>query len=215
MVKKVFGIDGSQAREIDLAEEVFNITVSTGSIYHALRNELANRRLGTASTKTRAEVKGSGAKPWRQKGTGRARAGHKRSPLWVHGGVIFGPQPRDYSYRLPRKLKRLAMRSILSQKNQEDRLLVVEDFTVESGKTKDLVRILKRINPDAKGRTVVVLPGEDRLLKRAGRNLPDVGILSYNRLSAHELFYSGRLILLEKAALSLNEFYAEKKRGVA
>jgi large subunit ribosomal protein L4 len=215
MLKKVIGIDGSQAKEIELAEGVFNITVSTGSIYHALRNELANRRLGTASTKTRAEVKGSGAKPWRQKGTGRARAGHKRSPLWVHGGVIFGPRPRDYSYRLPRKVKRLAMRSILSQKQQEDRLLVVEDFTVESGKTKDLVQILKRINPQPKGRTVMVLSGEDRMLKRAGRNLPDVGILSYNRLTAHELFYSGRLILLEKAALSLNDFYTEKKRGVA
>jgi large subunit ribosomal protein L4 len=215
MVKKVYGIDGSQAREIELADEVFNIPVSAGSIYHALRNELANRRLGTASTKTRAEVHGSGAKPWRQKGTGRARAGHKRSPLWTHGGVIFGPRPRDYSYRLPRKVKRLAMRSILSQKNQEDRLLVVEDFSVESGKTKDLVQILKRINPQPKGRTVVVLSGEDRLLRRAGRNLADVDILSYNRLSAHELFYAGRLILLEKAALSLNEFYAESKRGVA
>lgn len=215
MVKKVIGIDGSQARQIDLAEEVFNIRVSSGSIYHALRNELANLRLGTASTKTRAEVKGSGAKPWKQKGTGRARAGHKRSPLWVHGGVIFGPRPRDYSYRLPRKVKRLAMRSILSQKNQEDRLLVVEDFTVDSGKTKDLVAILKRINPDPKGRTVMVLSGEDRLLKRAGRNLPDVRILNYNRLLARELFYASRLILLEKAALSLNEFYGEGKRGVA
>jgi large subunit ribosomal protein L4 len=215
MVKKVIGIDGSQARQIDLAEEVFNIRVSSGSIYHALRNELANLRLGTASTKTRAEVKGSGAKPWKQKGTGRARAGHKRSPLWVHGGVIFGPRPRDYSYRLPRKVKRLAMRSILSQKNQEDRLMVVEDFTVDSGKTKDLVAILKRINPDPKGRTVMVLSGEDRLLKRAGRNLPDVRILNYNRLLARELFYASRLILLEKAALSLNEFYGEGKRGVA
>jgi len=215
MIKKVFAIDGSEAREIELADEVFNGPVSTGSIYHALRNELANRRVGTASTKTRAEVKGSGAKPWRQKGTGRARAGHKRSPLWTHGGVIFGPKPRDYSYRLPRKVKRLAMRSILSQKQREDRLMVVEDFTVESGKTRDLVRILRRIDPQPQGRTVVVLSGEDRMLKRAGRNLPDVDILSYNRLSAHELFYSSKLILLEKAALSLNEFYAEKKRGVA
>jgi large subunit ribosomal protein L4 len=215
MLKKVLGIDGSQAKEIELAEGVFNIPVSTGCIYHALRNELANRRLGTASTKTRAEVRGSGSKPWRQKGTGRARAGHKRSPLWVHGGVTFGPRPRDYSYRLPRKVKRLAIRSILSQKNQEDRLVVVEDFTVESGKTKDLVQILKRINPEPKGRTVMVLSGEDRLLKRAGRNLPDVGILSYNRLTAHDLFYSERLILLEKAALSLNDFYTEKKRGAA
>jgi large subunit ribosomal protein L4 len=215
MLKKVIGIDGSQAREIELEEEVFNITVSTGSIYHALRNELANRRLGTASTKTRAEVKGSGAKPWRQKGTGRARAGHKRSPLWVHGGVIFGPHPRDYSYRLPRKVKRLAMRSLLSQKNAQERLLVMEDFTVQSGKTKDLVQILKKVDPQAEGRTVIVLGKEDSLLRRAGRNLPSLSFLAYNRLSAHELFYASRLILLEQAAVGLNEFYADKKQRVS
>ena len=215
MVKKVYGIDGSETGEITLAEEVFNIPVSSGSIYHALRNELANMRVGTASTKTRAEVKGSGAKPWRQKGTGRARAGHKRSPLWVHGGVVFGPKPRDYRYRLPRKVKRLAMRSILSLKNQEDRLKIVEDFTVESGKTKDLVRILKSISPDSKGKTVIVIGKEDPALKRAGRNLPDVGFLAYNRLRAHDLFYAGQLIVLEKAAAGLNEFYAESAQEVS
>lgn len=214
MVKKVIAIDGSASREINLADEVFAAPVSKGSIYHALRNEAANRRLGTASTKTRGEVKGSSAKPWRQKGTGRARAGDKRSPLWVHGGVIFGPRPRDYSYSLPRKVKRLAIKSLLSQKTREERLLVVEDFSVQSGKTKDLVQILKKLNPEAKGRTVIVLGASDPLLRRAGRNLPDVEFLAFNRLSAHELFYCSHLILLEKAALELNGFYAEKKEGV-
>ncbi len=215
MIKKVIAVDGSARREIELADEVFGAEVSEGCIYHALRNEQANRRAGTAASKTRAEVKGSNAKPWRQKGTGRARAGHKRSPLWVHGGVIFGPQPRDYSYRLPRKVKRLAMRSLLSQKNAQERLLVMEDFTVESGKTKDLVAILKKVNPQAQGRTVIVLGKEDRVLRRAGRNLPDLTVLAYNRLSAHELFYASRLILLEQAAVGLGEFYADRSARVS
>jgi large subunit ribosomal protein L4 len=212
MVKKVITVDGSASRDINLADEVFAAEVSEGSIYHALRNELANRRAGTASTKTRAQVKGSNAKPWRQKGTGRARAGHKRSPLWAHGGVIFGPHPRDYGYRLPRKVKRLAMRSLLSQKALADRLLVMEDFTVQSGKTRDLLAILKKVNPQEQGRTVIVLGKEDPILRRAGRNLPSLSFLAYNRLSAHKLFYASRLILLEQAAVGLNEFYAEKNK---
>ena len=106
MVVKVYGIDGTERRDIELTDEVFNRPVSTGSIYHAIRNELANLRAGTASSKTRHEVRGSGTKPWRQKGTGRARAGTRQSPVWVGGGVAFGPKPRDYSYRVPKKLKR-------------------------------------------------------------------------------------------------------------
>jgi large subunit ribosomal protein L4 len=207
MVSKVYGVDGSETGTIELADEVFNSEVSTGSIYHALRNELANRRLGTASTKTRNAVRGSNAKPWRQKGTGRARAGHKRSPLWVGGGTIFGPSPRDYSYRLPKKVKRLAFRSLLTQKLQESRLKVVEDFAVDSGKTRDLVGVLKVFREDASRRTVLVVAGEEPMLKRAGRNLPGVSVLSYNRLRVHELFYAGRVLVLRKAAAKLNAFY--------
>ena len=119
MNKQVCAVDGSMKHEINLAEEVFNIKISDGSIYHALKNELANLRLGTASTKGRSEVRGSGAKPWRQKGTGRARSGTRSSPVWVGGGVVFGPKLRDYSYKLPRKVKRLAIKSILSLKNKD------------------------------------------------------------------------------------------------
>jgi large subunit ribosomal protein L4 len=207
MVVKVYGIDGSEQRDIDLADEVFNRSVSTGSIYHAIRNELANLRVGTASTKTRSEVRGSGAKPWRQKGTGRARAGTRQSPVWVGGGVVFGPKPRDYSYKIPKKLKRLAFKSIFSQKTQEERLMVVEDFTVESGKTRELVKILKGLTPE--NRTAIVISGEDSMLKRAGRNVPGLSILSYNRLRAHDLFYAGRVIVFEKAAEELGRMYGE------
>ncbi len=206
MNAKVYSIQGEPVRDIELADEVFSCKVSRGSIFYAIRNELANRRQGTASTKTRAEVKGSGAKPWAQKGTGHARAGHKRSPLWVGGGIIFGPRPRDYSYTTPRKIKRLAMKSILSMKVAEERLKVVEDFTVESGRTKDLLSILNKLGDGE--RSVLVLGGEDGMVRRAGRNLSWLTFLSYNRLCAHDLYYGRSIILLETAARKLNEFYA-------
>lgn len=186
MKAKVFSIKGEELRTVELNDEVFAREISEGSIYHAIRNELANIRVGTASTKTRAEVHGSSAKPWKQKGTGRARAGRKRSPLWVGGGIIFGPKPRDYSYTLPRKLKQLAVKSVLSLKIQQSVVKIVEDFTIESGKTKDLSVILKNLSIDE--RTVVILKDDDAMLRRAGRNIPWLRMLSYNRLRVHDLF---------------------------
>jgi len=206
MDKKVFSIDGKETKTIQLEDSVFGIEVSEGSIYHAIRNELANRRVGTASSKGRSEVKGSGAKPWRQKGTGRARAGHKRSPIWVGGGIAFGPKPRDYSYTLPKKIKRLAFKSILSMKAQDDNCFkIVEDFTVETGKTKDLAGILKKLVSDE--RTVFIIKDDDALVRRAGKNIPNLNILSYNRLNAHDLFYGKNVLVMESAATQLNQFY--------
>ena len=207
MEKKVYSVDGKEVKSVELSDSVFAREVSEGSIYNAIRNELANRRVGTACTKGRSEVKGSGAKPWRQKGTGRARSGHKRSPVWVGGGIVFGPKPKDYSYKLPRKVKRLAIKSILSLKAKDDaKFKVVEDFTVESGKTKDLVKVLKNLVSDE--RTVIILKDDDSMVKRAGANIANVNILSYNRLNAHDLFYGKNVLVLEGAALKLNEFYA-------
>jgi large subunit ribosomal protein L4 len=205
MKTQVFGLDGSPIRDIELADSVFNHEISEDCIYHAIRNELANRRVGTACVKDRGEVQGSGKKPWKQKGTGRARAGHRRSPIWVGGGKVFGPKPRDYSYRLPRKVKRLAMVSILSSKAKGDRLRVVQDFTVESGKTKDLVAALRKM---ASGeRTVVVMKDDDRMLRRAGRNVPWLQMLCWDKLSAHDLFYGKRLLVLETAVDRLSGMY--------
>lgn len=208
MEAKVFSVKGEEIRTISLDDTVFGREVSEGAIYYAVNNELANRRVGTACTKTRAEVKGSNAKPWRQKGTGHARAGDKKSPVWVGGGTIFGPKPRDYSFKLPRKMKRLAMKSVLSLKAKNDAIKVVEDFTLDSGKTKDLVSILKTLVSDE--RTVVVLKDDNEMLRRAGRNIPWVRMLSYNRLSVRELFYGKNILMLETAAGNLNEFYGEK-----
>jgi large subunit ribosomal protein L4 len=209
MEAKVFSVKGEEVRTIALEDSVFNREVSDGAIYYAVNNELANRRVGTASTKTRGEVRGSTAKPWRQKGTGHARSGDKKSPVWVGGGTIFGPKPRDYSFKLPKKMKRLAMKSVLSMKAKEDAIKVVEDFTVDSGKTKDLSVILKNLVPEE--RTVIVLKDDDTLLRRAGKNIPWVRFLSYNRMSVRELFYGKQIVLLETAAGNLNTFYGDKE----
>ncbi|MCI6799495.1 MAG: 50S ribosomal protein L4 [Treponema sp.] len=210
MEKKVYSTDGKELRTISLDDKVFGLPVNEDVIYYAINNELANMRVGTACTKGRAEVHGSNAKPYKQKGTGNARRGDKKSPINVGGGTIFGPKPRDFSYSIPKKAKRLAMKSILSLQAQSDRLTVVEDFTIESGKTKDLVKILSNF---AKGeRTVIILKDDDAKIKQAGRNIPYLSFLSYNRLRAHDLFYGRKVILLEGAAKNLSDFYADNAK---
>ena len=208
MEAKVFSVNGKEIKTIELNPDVFGIEVSDGSIYHAVNNELANRRVGTACTKTRAEVNYSNTKPFKQKGTGNARRGDKKSPVMVGGGTIFGPKPRDYSYTLPKKVKRLAMRSLLSLSVQEERLVVVEDFTSENGKTKELVGILKNFVEDGK-RTVLIMKNDDAMLRRAARNIPYLHVLAYDKLSAKELLYARKVVMLETAAKNLNEFYGE------
>ena len=207
MDKKVFSTDGKELRTITLDDSIFGLPVNEDVIYYAINNELANKRVGTACTKTRSEVHGSNAKPYKQKGTGHARRGDKKSPINVGGGTIFGPKPRDFGFQLPKKVKRLAMKSILSLQAQSDRLTVVEDFTVESGKTKDLLKVLNNFAKDE--RTVVILKDDDAKIKQAGRNLHNVYFLSFNRLRAHDLFYGRKVILLESAAKNLSEFYKE------
>ena len=207
MDKKVFSTDGKELRTITLDDSIFGLPVNEDVIYYAINNELANKRVGTACTKTRSEVHGSNAKPYKQKGTGHARRGDKKSPINVGGGTIFGPKPRDFGFELPKKVKRLAMKSILSLQAQSDRLIVVEDFTVESGKTKDLLKVLNNFAKDE--RTVVILKDDDAKIKQAGRNLHNVYFLSFNRLRAHDLFYGRKVILLESAAKNLSEFYKE------
>lgn len=211
MDKKVYSTDGKELRTISLDDKVFGLPINEDVIYYAINNELANMRVGTACTKGRAEVHGSNAKPYKQKGTGNARRGDKKSPINVGGGTIFGPKPRDFSYAIPKKAKRLAMKSILSLQAQSDRLTVVEDFTVESGKTKDLVKILSNFAKDE--RTVIILKDDDVKIKQAGRNIPNLSFLSYNRLRAHDLFYGRKVILLEGAAKNLSDFYAEDKEA--
>jgi large subunit ribosomal protein L4 len=205
MNRTVYSIDGKEKGSIELDDTVFGLPANNDVIWYAINNELANKRLGTASTKDRGEVHGSNAKPYKQKGTGRARRGDKKSPIMVGGGTIFGPKPRDFSYSIPKKAKRLALKTILSLKIQSDNLKIVEDFSVETGKTKDLAGILRNFGEAE--RTVIILKDDDNKVKRAGANIPWLSFLSYNRLRAHDLFYGRRVLLLESAAKNLNAFY--------
>ena len=207
MDKKVLSVEGKELRSITLDDSVFGREINEATIYEAVKNELANKRVGTAYTKGRSEIRGSGTKPWRQKGTGRARAGTRKSPIWVGGGTTFGPKKRDYSYSIPKKVKRAAMKSLLSKKAAEDRLTIVEDFSVESGKTKDFAKVINKLVPAE--RTVVVLKDDDKMIRRAGKNVPWVSFLSYNRLRAHDLLYGKHVVVLESAVKQLNEFYSE------
>ncbi|MDR1388869.1 MAG: 50S ribosomal protein L4 [Treponema sp.] len=207
MNRTVYSLEGKELRSIELDDAVFGLPINDDLIWYAITNELANKRLGTASTKDRGEVHGSNAKPYKQKGTGRARRGDKKSPLLVGGGVIFGPRPRDFSYSIPKKAKRMALKTILSLKAQSDTLKIIEDFSVESGKTKDLVKLLGNFGKAE--RTVLILKDDDPVLKRAASNIPWLSYLSYNRLRAHDLFYGRRVLMLETAAKNLNEFYGD------
>jgi large subunit ribosomal protein L4 len=203
----VYSKDGKELRSIELDDAVFGLPVNEDLIWYAINNELANKRLGTASTKDRGEVHGSNAKPYKQKGTGRARRGDKKSPLMVGGGVVFGPRPRDFSYSIPKKAKRQALKTILSLKAQSDTLTVVEDFSIESGKTKELASLLSNFGEGQ--RTVIILKDDDAAIRRAGANIPWLSFLSYNRLRAHDIFYGRRVIILEGATKKLSEFYGE------
>lgn len=208
MEQKVFSTAGKEVGTITLNDAVFGVQVSTGSIYHAIRNEAANRRVGTACTKTRAEVNYSNTKPYKQKGTGNARRGDKKSPITVGGGTIFGPKPRDYSYSLPKKMKRLAMKSLLTLGVEEGRLVVVEDFTSENGKTKEITAIMKAFETEGQ-RTILIMKDDDAMLRRAARNIPYLHVLAYDKLSAKELLYGRKIIVLKGAASNLNDFYGE------
>ena len=212
MQAKVFAKDGNVKGSIELDDSIFNVEVSDGAIYYAINNELANRRVGTACTKTRAEVNYSNVKPFKQKGTGNARRGDNKSPIMVGGGTIFGPRPRDYSFSIPKKMKRNAIKSLLSLSVKEDRLVVLEDFTV-SGKTKEMEAIVKAFMKDEK-RPVVILKDDDVLIRRAAHNIPYVRVLSYDKLSAKELLYARKVLLMEGAVSNLKSFF-EKNEGEA
>ena len=209
MKAKVYSTDGKATKKtVELNADVFEVQVSDGCIYYAVKNELANRRVGTACTKTRAEVNYSNTKPFKQKGTGNARRGDKKSPVFVGGGTIFGPRPRDYSYTVPKKVKRNAMRSLLSQAVKEEKMYVVEDFTIDTCKTKDMAAILKNFSIDGQ-RTVLIMHNDDAQIRRASRNIPNLHVLAYDKLSAKELLYSKKVLMLESAAKNLNEFYCD------
>ena len=194
------------AGQIELAPEIFDAPLKASLLHSVVRMQLANRRTGTHATKTRGMVRGGGKKPWRQKGTGRARAGSSRSPIWVGGATIFGPQPRDYSYRMPRSARVAALRSAISDKLREGRLIVVEKLELEAAKTKALVAILRGLGAD---NALVVVADRDEALERAGRNLPKVKVLRAAGANVYDILRYERLVLTRAAVEALERRLAE------
>jgi large subunit ribosomal protein L4 len=186
--------------EVDLPGEVFNGTVRRHLLYEVVRMQRANRRAGTHATKTRAFVRGGGKKPWRQKGTGRARAGSLRSPLWVGGATIFGPQPRDYTYRLPASARKAALRSALAAKVRTGKLLVLDGITLEAPKTRLLVQLLANLQV---ANALIVIPSRDDCLERAARNLPRIKVLRAEGLNVYDLLRYDRLVLTQASVPAL------------
>ncbi len=202
MKVQVLDQSGNPVREMDLPEEVFSYPVKDHLIYEAVVNYLANQRQGTACTKTRGEVSGGGRKPWRQKGTGRARAGSIRSPLWRHGGTVFGPKPRDYSYSIPRKAKKNALKSALATKLAEKQLLVVEEINLTQPKTKEAVNWLKNLKIDS---ALIIDDRANINLFRAVRNLPEVKAVEASKLNVYDVLRYRWIVFSQRSFNSLVE----------
>ena len=197
MVKlDVIDVQRKKISEIEVADGLVNEGEKPHLLYEAVRSQLASRRSGTASTKERSFVSGGGRKPWRQKGTGRARAGHSRSPLWRGGGTIFGPRPRDYAYRLPRKVRQAALRLALSSKYQEEKLLVLEGFDLEKIQTRQLRDRLKGLGINS---ALIIIDRPDEILEKSARNLPQVQVARCEGLNVHDILRHEYLVFLRSS----------------
>jgi len=199
----LYDMEGNQVGEVGLDARVFAAGVNEPVLHQVVVKQLAERRSGTAAVKTRAEVRGGGRKPWRQKGTGRARAGSTRSPVWRKGGVVFGPEPRNYGFRIPKKINRLALCSALSAKVEEENLVVLTDLVFNSPKTKEGVKFLEMLR--STGRALVVTADQDEQANRAVRNLPQVKYLTVKDLNVYDLLAYDKLVLTKEALARLEE----------
>ena len=203
---KKYNMAGEQVGEVQLSEKVFGAEPNAAVLHESVKNHLANRRQGTQSALTKGEVSYSTKKPWRQKGTGRARAGYKGSPVWTHGGVAFAPKPRDYRYTLNRKVRKLALVSALSAKAAEDAIIVVDDLNMDTIKTKDFQKFLTAVG--AEGKVLVVAPEIRENVIKSARNIPGVKTTIASILSVYDILNAGAFVV-DKAALSkIEEVYA-------
>ena len=202
----VLSTDGRKVKELELNDKVFGIEPNENIVHEVVVNYLANQRQGTQSTKTRAEVAGGGRKPWRQKGTGRARQGSIRAPQWIKGGIALGPKPRTYTYKVNKKEKRLAIRSILSSKVLEKQLTVVDSFNMKEIKTSEMVKTLNNLK--LTGKTLVVLPENDVNVQKSLRNIEGVRALIVDTINAYDLVKYENLVLTENSVKKLEEVYA-------
>ncbi len=202
----VYNMQGDQVEQIDLNEDIFGIEVNQHVVYEVVKNQLANKRQGTQSTKTRAEVRGGGRKPWRQKGTGRARQGSIRAPHWTGGGVTFAPKPRDYSYKVPKKVKRLAMKSALTSKVLENEIIVIDELKLDAPRTKDMVNVLNKLSADRKA-LIVTLNPENNVI-RSANNIPNVQTTVVGNLNVYDILKYNSLIITKEAVRKVEEVYA-------
>ena len=201
----VYNIEGKEVGTIDLNDAVFGVEVNEHLVHMAVVSQLANKRQGTQKAKTRSEVSGGGRKPWRQKGTGHARQGSTRSPQWTGGGVVFAPVPRDYSIKMNKKERRLALKSALTSRVQENKLIVLEDLTLDEAKTKAMQTVLNNLNVS---KALVVLNEENKNVVLSTRNIPDVVTAYTNTINVFDILKYNTLILTKSAVASIEEVYA-------
>jgi large subunit ribosomal protein L4 len=192
----VYDIGNQKVSDMELDDRIFDAEIKPSLFHEVVRKRLASERTGTAATKNKALVRGGGAKPWRQKGTGRARAGSRRSPLWRGGGTIFGPMPKDYSYSLPKKVRRAALRAALSLKRKEGKLILLSDFPLEGIKTRHVLDVLRRFEVED---ALIVTDEKRHLLERSAQNIPKIQVLRYEGLNVHDILKHDHLILLSPA----------------
>ena len=202
----VLSVDGKKVKELELNENVFGIEPNENIVHSAIVNYLANQRQGTQNTKTRAEFSGGGRKPWRQKGTGRARQGSIRAPQWIKGGIALGPRPRSYSYKINKKEKRLAIKSILSSKVAEKELIVLDKLELKEIKTANMVKVLNNVK--AEGKTLILLPANNENVCKSSRNIEGVKTLTVDTINAYDLVKYKGLVVTEDTVKKLEEVYA-------
>ena len=201
----VYDMTGKETGKMELSDAIFGIEPNKAVMHSAVVNYLANQRQGTQSTLTRAEVSGGGKKPWRQKGTGHARQGSTRAPQWTHGGIALGPKPRSYSYTLPKKVRRLAMKSAFSAKVASGDLIVLEALTLEGIKTKTVAAMLKALGADRK--VILLLPEKDEAAVKSARNIPGVKTALVNTLNTYDILNADKFIVVKDAVAKLEEVY--------
>mgnify|MGYP006389145311 CR=1 FL=1 len=202
----VFNMAGEQVGEIELSEAIFGIAPNQSVVHDVVKNHLANKRQGTQSALTRAEVSGGGRKPWRQKGTGRARQGSTRAPQWTHGGIVFAPKPRDYSYTLNKKSRRLALKSVLSAKAAEQNIVVIDAIKMDAPKTKEFAAFLNAVN--ATGKTLVVTANPDVNVVKSGRNIPGCEVTFANLINVYDVVNATKLVVDQAALAKIEEVFA-------
>ncbi|MBQ2963446.1 MAG: 50S ribosomal protein L4 [Clostridia bacterium] len=202
----VFDVSGKKVSDIELADSIFAIEPNMYAMHLVVVNYLANQRQGTQSTRTRSEVSGGGKKPWRQKGSGRARQGSTRAPQWYHGGIAHGPKPRTYGGDINKKVRRLAMKSALSSKVAGEELVVLDSFKLEAIKTKEVVKVLSALNTGKK--TLIVLPEKDDVVYRSARNIAGVKVSLVNTLNVYDILNCDTIVVLKDAVAKIEEVYA-------